>query len=75
MVDFARDVDEVTDILRQGGCKVGKYTGHIKVDDRKLADTCKHQHRHYLRNPNTLTFPQYHQSKCMDYRLQLLFRV
>jgi len=48
MVDFARDVDEVTDILRQGGCKVGKYTGHIKVDDRKLADTCKHQHRHYL---------------------------
>jgi len=38
MVDFARDVDEVTDTLRQGGSKVGKYTGHIKVDDRKLAD-------------------------------------
>jgi len=36
--DFARDVDEVTEILWQGGCKVGKYTGQINIDDRKIAD-------------------------------------
>ena len=36
--DFVRDVDEVTDILRQGGCKVGKYTCQMSVDDRQQAD-------------------------------------
>ena len=35
---FARDVDEVTEILWQGGCKVGKYTGQMNIDDRKLVD-------------------------------------
>ena len=37
--NFARDVDEVIEILRQGGCKVGKYTGQMNINDRKLADT------------------------------------
>ena len=37
-LDFVRDVDEVTDILRQYGCKVGKYTGQMSVDDRQQAD-------------------------------------
>lgn len=37
-LDLVRDVDEVTDILCQGGCKVGKYTGQISVQDRQQAD-------------------------------------
>ena len=28
----------MTDILCQGGCKVGKYTGQMSVDDRQQAD-------------------------------------
>ena len=37
-LDFVRDVDDVTDILHQGGCKVGKFTGQMSVDDRQQAD-------------------------------------
>ena len=37
-LDFVKDVDEVTDILRQGGCKVGKYTGQMSINDRQQAD-------------------------------------
>ena len=37
-LDLVRDVDEVTDILCQGGCKVGKYAGQISVEDRHQAD-------------------------------------
>ena len=37
-LDFVNDVDEVTDILCQGGCKVGKYTGQMSIDDRQQAD-------------------------------------
>ena len=33
-LDFVKDVDEVTDILHQGGCKVGKHTGQMSTDDR-----------------------------------------
>ena len=38
-LDFVKDVDEVTDILCQGGCKVGKqHTGQMSTDDRQQAD-------------------------------------
>ena len=37
-LDFVKDVDEVTDILHQGGCKVGKYTGQMSINDRQQAD-------------------------------------
>lgn len=37
-LDLVRDVDETTDILCQGACKVGKYTGQISVQDRQQAD-------------------------------------
>ena len=37
-LDFVQDIDKVTDILHQGGCKVGKYTGQMSIDDRQQAD-------------------------------------
>jgi len=37
-LDFVKDVEEVTDILRQSNFKAGKYTGKMTVEDRKQAD-------------------------------------
>ncbi|MCY3928217.1 MAG: helicase-related protein [Acidobacteria bacterium] len=37
-LDFARDVEEITDILRQKNIKAGRYTGQISVGDQKQAD-------------------------------------
>ena len=37
-LDFAKDVEEITDILKQKGIKVGRYTGQISVSDQKQAD-------------------------------------
>ena len=37
-LDFVKDVEEVADKLRLNGCKVGKYTGQVTVDDRKQVD-------------------------------------
>lgn len=39
-LDFVKDVEEVTEILRQGNFKVGKYTGQMTAEDRKQAE-CK----------------------------------
>ena len=37
-LDFAEDVEEITDILRQKSIKPGRYTGQISVSDQKQAD-------------------------------------
>ena len=37
-LDFVKDVEEVADKLRLNGCKAGKYTGQMTVDDRKQVD-------------------------------------
>ena len=37
-LDFVKDVEEVADKLRLNGCKSGKYTGQMTVDDRKQVD-------------------------------------
>ena len=37
-LDFAKDVEEITDILRQKNVKAGRYTGQISVSDQKQAD-------------------------------------
>ena len=37
-LDFVKDVEEVADKLQLNGCKVGKYTGQMTVDDRKQVD-------------------------------------
>ena len=37
-LDFAKDVEEITDILRQKNIKAGRYTGQISVSDQKQAD-------------------------------------
>ena len=37
-LDFVKYVEEVTEILRQGNFKVGKYTGQMTVEDREQAD-------------------------------------
>ena len=37
-LDFVKDVDEVSELLKQCGFKVGKYTGKMSVEERKLAD-------------------------------------
>ena len=34
-LDFAKDVEEITDILRQKSIKAGRYTGQISVSDQK----------------------------------------
>ena len=34
-MDCVKDVEEVADKLRLNGCRVGKYTGQMTVDDRK----------------------------------------
>ena len=34
----ARDMEEITDILRQKDFKAGRYTGQMKPDDQKQAD-------------------------------------
>ena len=38
-LDFVKDVEEVADKLRLNGCKAGKYTGQMTVDDRKQVDS------------------------------------
>lgn len=37
-LDFLRDVEEITDILRQKDIKAGRYTGQMKPDEQKQAD-------------------------------------
>ena len=37
-LDFTKDVEEITDILRQKGIKAGRYAGQISVRDQKRAD-------------------------------------
>ena len=37
-LDFAKDVKEITDILKQKNIKAGRYTGQISVSDQKKAD-------------------------------------
>ena len=37
-LDFVKDVVEVADTLTEDGIKVGRYTGQMNVNDRKLAD-------------------------------------
>ena len=32
-LDFIRDVKEVSELLKQGGLKVGKYTGQMQIKD------------------------------------------
>ena len=37
-LDFVKDVEEISELLKQSGFKVGKYTGQITVEDRRKAD-------------------------------------
>ena len=37
-LDFVKDVEEVTEALKQDGIKVDKYTGQMNVEDRKQTD-------------------------------------
>ena len=37
-LDFVRDVEEINEVLRQDGIKVGKYTGQMSVEERKQVD-------------------------------------
>ena len=37
-LDFVKDIEEVLELLKQGGFKVGKYTGQMTVEDRREAD-------------------------------------
>ena len=37
-LDFVKDVEEVSELLKQSGFKVGRYTGQMTVEDRKKAD-------------------------------------
>ena len=37
-LDFVKDVEEVSELLKQAGLKVGKFTGKIQIEDRKRAD-------------------------------------
>ena len=34
-LDFAKDVEEITDILRQKSIKAGRYIGQVSVSDQK----------------------------------------
>lgn len=38
LLDFVKDVEEVSELLKQSGFKVGRYTGQMTVEDRKKAD-------------------------------------
>ena len=37
-LDFVKDVEDVTSILKQVTDKVGMYTGEMSIADQKLAD-------------------------------------
>ena len=37
-LDFVRDVEDVSEFLKQEGVKAGKYTGKMSVEDRKQAE-------------------------------------
>ena len=37
-LDFAKDVCEVSELLKHSIAKVGKYTGKMPVPDRKVVD-------------------------------------
>ena len=37
-LDYVRDVDEVSELLKQCSFKVDKYTGKMSVEEQKLAD-------------------------------------
>ena len=37
-LDFVKDVEEVSELLKQVGFKVGKFTGKMQIEDRKRAD-------------------------------------
>ena len=37
-LDFVKDVEEIVEILRNDGIKVGKYTGQMTVEDCKQSE-------------------------------------
>ena len=37
-LDFVKDIEEVVEVLRQGGIKGEKHTGQMIVEDRKQAE-------------------------------------